>query len=82
MAKAQLLLGAYVFLQAAFLLGTEMRQIRAIGLAMYLRSPWNVLDLLSLTLMLVIMPFHVARFSSLAGGALSPMIAFEVSLPC
>ena len=79
MAKAQLLLGAYVFLQAAFLLGTELRQIRAIGLALYLRSPWNVLDLLSLSLMLVIMPFYVARYTSLAGGALSPMIAFEVS---
>ena len=44
------------------------------------RSFWNVLDLVSLNLMIVIVVLHTTRTSALAGQALSPLIAFEVSV--
>lgn len=38
----------------------------------------NVLDVVSITLMLVIIPFHLARFQTGPGDALAPMLAFEI----
>ena len=56
----------------------EVSQLYAIGALLYLRSPWNLLDVASISLMLVIPPLHVARVSALAGQALSPIVAIEV----
>lgn len=75
-ARLHLILDGYLFAQAAGYAWMELTQVWATGLAFYLRSYWNVLDILSIALMLIICPFHVLRVSALAGGALTPMIAF------
>lgn len=77
--KVEMLLSAYLFIQTAWFAWMELSQIFAIGLMQYFASVWNFLDVVTITLMLIIMPFHAARVSALDGQALSAMIAFEVS---
>lgn len=67
-------------LQAAWFAYTELSQVLAIGPLLYFRSGWNFLDALSVTLMLIIIPFHYTRFNDGPGQALAPMIAFEIIL--
>ena len=43
-------------------------------------SSWNCSDVVASVLMLVIIPMHFARVSDGIGGALGPMIAFEMLL--
>ncbi len=49
------------------------------GVSLYLKSMWNLLDMISIMLMIVIVPMHIARVSmDPSTGALAPLIAFEV----
>ena len=76
--KLQLIMDAFLFCQASYFFYMEIRQTIAIGLREYLKSGWNVLDVTSVVMVLIITPFHVARVQAGPGEALSPMIAFTV----
>ncbi|MEW5316534.1 MAG: hypothetical protein WDW38_007902 [Sanguina aurantia] len=78
--KVHLILDVLLFAQTCWYAWTELSQMYAAGLHYYLRSYWNVLDICSILLMLVINPFHVLRIGVGQRQALSPMIAFELIL--
>mmetsp|Transcript_14469 Transcript_14469/g.31389 ORF Transcript_14469/g.31389 Transcript_14469/m.31389 type:complete len:1906 (-) Transcript_14469:1211-6928(-) len=79
-AKVHLIMDGYLFLQALWYAWVEINQIWAIGILLYLRSWWNTVDLVSITMMPVICCLHIARAAMNPGSALNPMVAIEVIL--
>ncbi len=67
-----------LLIQASYLGFMEITQLHAIGIVLYFKSFWNVLDLLTQILMIISVTFNFTRFSDDAGGALSPIIAIQV----
>ena len=62
--KLMLIMDAFLFVQAAYFFYMEIVQIVAIGLKEYLRSGWNILDIVSQIMVLIITPLHVARIQA------------------
>ncbi|GFH24569.1 WD_REPEATS_REGION domain-containing protein, partial [Haematococcus lacustris] len=75
-AKVHCIITGYLLCQAAYFAWNESKQVLAIGMAMYLRSGWNVFDMLSILLVLIIMPCQLARTGTAMGSFLAPTTAF------
>ncbi len=78
-AKYQVVSAGVLFLCAAWFGTNETRQLIATGAHLYIKSGWNVLDMVSILLMLIIIPLYYTRTSMTgSNGVLGPLIAFEV----
>jgi len=83
MGRFHIILTGYLILQALWYLWVEMRQMWAIKFISYFKSGWNILDLVSILMMIIICILHLVRVGTdpvKEDRAVAPMIAFELLL--